>query len=122
MFETFKVTQAQNSIIMELVLYERFSKKVGILMRNIAGKPENIQYGVTALSTKMASCKYSAAAAMFARIAAHYERHPIDGLTSHEWQAACFHGMALAGANDDDDGESAAMELLEMHRNILSQG
>jgi len=121
MFEVFKITQAKNSILMELVLHKKLTKEAGDLMREIAGNPENIQYGVTALSTKMANCKYSAAAAMFAKIAAYFELHPINVLTSNEWHAACFHGMVLAGASDEE-AESTVMELIEMNRKILTQG
>jgi len=89
-------------------------------MRDIAGNPVNYQYGKGILEKKIASCKFSAIAAVFARIAVYYDTNPTKELTSGEWKLAAGYAMRLAGA-EPEEAEIAVDGLMNMNREVISQ-
>ena len=112
-----RIDTATNRVIMKLSLSEIIDSERARMMRNIAGNAFNRQYAESLLNQKAANCKYSAVAAMFARLASLYETNPCNGLTKEEWTQACHHALELAGA-DSHQAAGATEELLEMNRGV----
>jgi hypothetical protein len=100
MFSAFKYRTAKNFVLMKLSQDGHLAGQTTDLMREIAGNPANLQYGLSMLKSGIAKDKYSAAAAVFARLACLYESSPRNGLTDLEWRIALREAMRLAGASE----------------------
>ena len=89
-------------------------------MRDIAGNAANKGYARSVLKLGFVKCKYTAAAAVFARLAVLYSKDPRNGLTDREWKIACKHALVVAGAKN---GEAQVImdELLQMNERIENQ-
>lgn len=121
MFDTYKVIFAKNRVVIELVGMGLITKAMGNLMQDIAGNDANKNYARSALKLGAAKCKFSAAAAVFARLAVLYSREPCNGLTDHEWKMACEHALVLAGAKGNE-AQVAMAYLLEMNQRVDATG
>ena len=120
MFEAFKVVQAKNRVIIDLVGNGFLDKRSGDLMREIAGNDANRQYATVALKQRLVKCKYTAAAAVFARLAVYYAKEPSGELTDGQWRLACARALGLAGASPEQT-EVAMRELISMNERVENQ-
>ncbi len=120
MFDSYKVVFAKNRVMIELIGMGLLTKTAGNLMRDIAGNPANKDYARSALKLGVVKCKYTAAAAIFARLAVLYSKDPWNGLTDREWKIACVHALVLAGAKGNE-AQVVMDELLQMNQRIESQ-
>lgn len=120
MFEITRFTIAKNRVSIELAHEGLIGKEAGSMMSMIAGNRMNMEYAKALLKSGTAKCKYSAAAAVFARIAEAYERNPTNGLTAREWKLACQRAMVRAGANESEV-ETIVDELIAMNRKVASE-
>lgn len=120
MFNGFKFTFAKNRVIMEIVHYGLVYKHLEPLMRDIAGNAANRGYAVSLLGQGAAKCKYSAAAAVFARLSALYEENPCNGLTAYDWELACHRALVLAGS-ERTEAQPIVDDLIQMNRLVNSE-
>lgn len=88
MFEGIRATFAKNRVLMELAHEGLIDKRLEPLMRSIAGNDANLSYAVELLRQNAVKCKYTAAAAVFARLSVLYERNPINGISAYDWEWA----------------------------------
>lgn len=120
MFESYKVIFAKNRVMIELDSNGSITKTAGKLMRDIAGNSANKEYARTALKLGVVKCSYTAAAAVFARLAGLYSKDPCNSLTDYEWKIACEHALGLAGAKDSE-AQVVMDELIKMSQRIENQ-
>ena len=120
MFESYKVVFAKNRVMMELIGTGLITKTAGDLMRDIAGNMTNKEYARSTLKLGVVKCKYTAVAAVFARLAVLYSKDPCNGLTDYEWKMACEHALVLAGAKGRE-AQAVMDELLQMNQRIDNQ-
>lgn len=118
MFENSKVIWAINFVTTDLETKGIVSKEQRILMMRIAKNDANLDYGVNALRSKVARDKYSAAAAIFARLSVRYYEEPLgDGITWKDWEFACQNALLASGASPSEAEENSKI-LIEMNKRI----
>lgn len=117
MFEGFKVLLARNQVIIGLLRDSVLEKSKGDLMCEIAGNSANVQYGAGLLQKDLVKCKYTAAAAVFARLAVLYAKNPCNGLTDQDWKFACARALILAGATTEE-AVIVMQEFLDMNERV----
>ena len=120
MFDGYKATFAKNRVIMELAHQGLIDKRQEPLMKDIAGNMANLQYAVSLLRQRIATCKYSAAAGVFARLSAMYEAKPCNGLTAYDWELACHRAIVLAGAARTE-AQPVVDDLIQMNRQVNAE-
>lgn len=101
-FSNYKFVFAKNRVVHDLFALGRISKNEMKLMKCIAGNPANRSYGVTAIKLKFVTEKYTAVAAIFARIAAvaAIDQKLIPADTAENCVLACMRALQLSGVNE----------------------
>ncbi len=117
MFSAWKYVFAKNRVIMGLEQRHQISTSQADQMKAVSGSPMNRLYGVGIIKQGLAKDKYAAVAAVFSRIAFHYESEIDDSLNRADWIAAAIHAMTLSGA-DIYKAEEIVDGLVKMHRSI----
>lgn len=120
MLDGFKFTFAKNRVITELVHQGLVYKQLESVMKDIAGNTANRGFARSLMSQGATKCKYSAAAAVFARLSALYEKNPCNGLTAYDWELACHRALVLAGA-DRTEAQPMVDGLIQMNRQVNSE-
>ena len=118
-FNSYKFVFAKNRVIMEIVHRGSVEKHLEKSMIDIAGNAVNRAYALSLLRLGGAKSKYSAVAAVFARLSALYEQSPRNGLTADDWRVACQHALVRAGA-DLTEADVMVDHLIDMNRQIHS--
>ena len=117
MFYKLRIRFSKNLIIMHLKSIDFIDKDQEEWMRVISGNNFNISYAADLLKHKAAKCKYTAVAAMFARIAEAYDRKPKYGLTALEWKEASKEALTRSGCTFHET-DKLYNQLFKMNRDI----
>ena len=105
MFNKYLFRVAKNHVIMIAEKYGDISPEIAKEMAQISGNQMNIEYGVLLHKSKVATNRYAAAAAVFARLAAHSRLKQRGAVSSRDWESATFHAMVKSGANIGEASE-----------------
>ena len=99
MFEGFKYRVAKNHVLLALEQKGLISSGEHEHMKTVSYNKNNKEYGIEALRSGACADKYSAAAAVFARLSIVADRAGSStNLSSEQWDMACSEAMLNAGA------------------------
>lgn len=120
MFSGFKYRMAKNLVLLEMERDGHVDADTRKMMSEIMAGAANSRFGRQLISTGVAQDKYSAAAVVFARLAA-FEMHKPKNLVSLPlWVQAARSAMKHAGASSEESINivAALMEQQERDNNL----
>lgn len=102
MFEGFRFRMAKNTVILMMERESIVTKDIARQMSAIASNSVNVRFAKTILQSGVAFDKHSAAAVVFAGLAANARVHQKGNITFDNWRVAASVAMLAAGAEKEE--------------------